>query len=857
MRTLRWAVAALVTVGLAAVPAAVHASSVPNQPSLAGKFVPVSPHRLLDTRDGGGPLGPGSSLPLDVSGVTGDPSVVPTAVVLNVTVTNPTADSFVAVNGAGDAPATSNINYRAGQTVPNLVTVQLHSDSTVFFFTHTGTVDVIADVFGYYTVDRAGGSFSTLSPTRLLDTRDGIGGISPGGTLPLQVTGRNSVPPSGVTAVQLNVTVTNPSASSFLSVFPSGAARPNVSNLNFTAGATIANSVIVPVGPDGKIDLYNNVGWVDVVVDISGYYTGNPPGTVPQGGVYRTTDAPTRLLDTRDDGGPLGAGQSRALTVPNKATAVVLNVTVTNPTGNSFVTAYPGGTPVPTSSSIDFTTGQTLSNLVVVPVGADGTVAFFNHIGNVDLVVDMFGYFQAGADLSIESLGFAQSTVAGGGTVDLNWTVTNRNANAGSVAGEVVLRRDNHVGQPIVVSFGLGSAVFVSGDVHRSSYTYHFTAPGQSDSTATKWVVALVDLRDDQGNQLLASGDDLTAAVTANTTVGTAGPTYDNLAAQSPFLYAGSTNSAVYTFDVTDFWRGTITLTGPSGQTLSRSFDQSSVDGDEVSELCPGLQCSIPVLFPKGTANGKWVVSKLSLTSDAGFVADYNNLNAAPITVTDNSSLQATSFSVNPVNNWRGDVDTSISMRVNGARQGISAIYVEPAFDAYCSAPTTTPTLNPDGSYSVAVHVTKGVNSCGINGIVVVDGSGNAAVYGSRHNAPDPGLVITQVRDTTPPSVTSASVSAPANGSVTITAHTAIGIADITTYHAGIFDNSGLLVGQGTGATSQAADGTVAMSATIDVVPPGVYTVGFSLTDDGSLTTAYGPPNGKAMPGGPLTITVS
>ncbi|GAA3435223.1 hypothetical protein GCM10018954_048290 [Kutzneria kofuensis] len=255
-------------------------TALPSQPTLAGKFVPVKPARLLDTRDGTGahgivaPLGPNSGLPLDVADITGNPSVTPTAVVLNVTVTNGSQDSFLSVSPTSFTPPSSNVNFRAGQTVPNLVTVQVDSDSPVYLFNHAGTADVIADVFGYYTLDRAGSSFNTVSPTRLLDTREGTGAIGPGATLPLQVTGRNSIPASGVTAVQLNVTVTDPTATGFLSVFPSGTPLPNVSNLNFAAGDTVANSVLVPVGPDGRIDLYNRFGRVDVVVDISGYYTG-------------------------------------------------------------------------------------------------------------------------------------------------------------------------------------------------------------------------------------------------------------------------------------------------------------------------------------------------------------------------------------------------------------------------------------------------------------------------------------------------------------------------------------------------------------------------------------------------------
>ncbi|QUQ62641.1 hypothetical protein JJ691_03530 [Kutzneria sp. CA-103260] len=874
---------------------------------MAGKFVPVTPKRLLDTRDGTGnhgiatPLVPGTSLPLDVSGITGNPEVTPSAVVLNVTVTNGTADSFVSVS----TQTVSSVNFRAGETVPNLVTAPVSGASPVLFFNHSGSVDVIADVFGYYTNDRPGGTLSTLPPTRILDTRDGIGAVGPGGTLPLQVTGRNSVPANGVTAVQLNVTVTNPTGDSFLSVFPSGSALPNVSNLNFGPGQTIANSVVVPVGPDGKIDFFNHVGSVDVVADISGYYTGNAPGTLAHGGVYELMDSPTRLLDTRSDGGPLGAGQSRALTVSGlhdmtfgTPTAVVLNVTVTNPTDNSFVTAYPSGSAVPTASNINFTPGQTLSNLVVVPVGPDGKVAFFNHVGTVDLVVDMFGYFNAGPDLGVESLAFAQSTVdaTNGASVELDWTVTDTNPKSTYLGGTVVLRRagsqpGTYLGQPVVETFSpysssvSGQADHGSVDGHRGAFKYNLSVPAVSDSATTHWVVALLRLFDDQGNQLLANGSDLAgypgSVLTATTKAGGTAPTYQNITfrgsgiQQRPYLYDGITNSATFEFTVQDaaedFWQGSITVAGPNGQTLTSTFAEATVDGQRLTSPCQGggggYHCSVLVQFPKGMAVGKWAVSKLVVTSNAGTTADYDNLNAAPITVGDDNAFSVNGFAITPttVDNWRAGVSLAVSMRVTGARQGIRQISVDTDLgNSSCRVQTDFPTANPDGSYTIPVLMDTGSRECGVSAIAVVDGAGDVALYGRDYTAPDPGLVAQRVADTTPPSVSSVDwtpASVPQSKLIStflsLKAHAAIGVAPINLYATVIFDSAGKQVGIVDGGVTQAADGTVDLLVHPEVVPPGVYTVGFSLSDAGNLSTGYGMPGGNAMPGGPLTLTVT
>ncbi|MGB8861236.1 MAG: hypothetical protein WCC60_18405 [Ilumatobacteraceae bacterium] len=102
--------------------------------------------------------------------------------------------------------------------------------------------------------------FTGVTPARLLDTRNGVGApaapVGPAGSINLQVTGRGGVPASGVTAVVLNVTAASPTATSYLTVWPTGAAQPNASNLNYVAGQTVPNLVIVKVGTGGQVSLF-------------------------------------------------------------------------------------------------------------------------------------------------------------------------------------------------------------------------------------------------------------------------------------------------------------------------------------------------------------------------------------------------------------------------------------------------------------------------------------------------------------------------------------------------------------------------------------------------------------------------
>jgi hypothetical protein len=248
-------------------------------PGAGGRYTPVAPARVLDTRTGmGGTLGKvagGTSINLDVRGVGGLPATVG-AVVLNVTATDlDGADTFVTVYPAGVArPLASNLNVRSGQSVPNLV-VTPTGDGRVTLYSNAGTVHLVADVQGWYAPDAAATYLST-SPIRLLDTRTGNGGtlgkVQAGTSIDLKVAGANGVP-AGVRGAVLNVTTTDHiGPESYLTVYPSGAGRPLASNLNFVSGQTRANLVFARVGPDGKVSIYNNLGATHVVADLQGWF---------------------------------------------------------------------------------------------------------------------------------------------------------------------------------------------------------------------------------------------------------------------------------------------------------------------------------------------------------------------------------------------------------------------------------------------------------------------------------------------------------------------------------------------------------------------------------------------------------
>ncbi|MGA2872555.1 MAG: CHAP domain-containing protein [Candidatus Dormibacteria bacterium] len=251
----------------------------------------------------------------------------------------------------------------------------------------------------------AGSSYVSLTPYRILDTRMSGDPLGPATTQNLTVTGLDSVP-SDATAVVLNVTVTEPSDASYLTVYPAGEGTPNVSNLNFSTGETVANLTVVAVGTNGQVTIYNSTGTVQVVVDLEGYFAVSV-GSSTAGSYVALT--PARITDTRagsgdpNSGHPLTPGGSLNVAVGGEGgvpsggvTAVALNVTVTDTTQYSYLTAYPAGIAVPLSSNLNWASGATVANRVIVPLGTAGQVSFYNSQGVADLVVDVVGYFTDG-----------------------------------------------------------------------------------------------------------------------------------------------------------------------------------------------------------------------------------------------------------------------------------------------------------------------------------------------------------------------------------------------------------------------------------------------------------------------------
>jgi len=393
-------------------------------PIPGGTYAPLVPARILDTRNGIGvparaaaPLGAGQTLNLQVTGQGLVPSSGVSSVVLNVTVTDTTAGSYLSVWPTGvTQPVVSSLNWVPGKTVANLVEVAVGtitgSVGRVSFFNAAGNTDVIVDVQGWVgdATDsyHRSGLFNPLPPGRDLDTRSGIGApaakMGPGAVLNLHVLGVNGVPSSGVSTVVLNVTAVNGSSAGYLTVWPTGSTQPTASSLNFLANQVVPNRVMVGVGSGGDVSIYNPAGYVDVVADVSGWFTDI---TNTAGGSSFIGEVPTRIYDTRSPGasGPISAGLFLPLSAAPYAiahVALVLNVTAVNPSQPSYLTVYPDDgnctAQPPTASDLNFVSGEVVPNMVVAKLGPNaGTCALafdtYNPAGSVDVVFDENGFY--------------------------------------------------------------------------------------------------------------------------------------------------------------------------------------------------------------------------------------------------------------------------------------------------------------------------------------------------------------------------------------------------------------------------------------------------------------------------------
>ncbi|MEM9515158.1 MAG: hypothetical protein AAGA42_09910 [Actinomycetota bacterium] len=378
----------------------------------ASGVVTFTPGRLVDTRpdeptvDGRqAGIGRRTARQETVIEVVGRHGVPPsaTAAIVNVAAIAPEARGFVAAYPCGgDRPQASMLNHAAGQTIANGATVQLSGDGSLCVYTHRAT-DLIVDITGYVPAKSA---VATTVPGRLVDTRagertvdgdqQGIGRRTAGQETVVQVAGRHGVPGNAVAGV-FNIAAVDADERGFVAAYPCGAERPGASMLNFARGETVANGGTIELSQDGTLCVYTHRD-LDLIVDLTGWVANAEAiGVVTPARVFETREGePT--ADGREEGvGRLAARQEVEITVggrtgvPDVATAAMVNLAVIDPELQGFVTAYPCGTDRPTTSMLNYASGQTIANGATIKLSPEGTLCVYAHRAT-DVIVDVTGY---------------------------------------------------------------------------------------------------------------------------------------------------------------------------------------------------------------------------------------------------------------------------------------------------------------------------------------------------------------------------------------------------------------------------------------------------------------------------------
>ncbi|MGW6981343.1 PKD domain-containing protein [Streptomyces sp. NPDC054932] len=311
-------------------------------------------------------------------------------------------------------------------------------------------------------VDYARSGYVATTPFRLQDSRDMgvslVGGESRPVRMPIDTNNRGNLGSGGMAAAVINVTLTGVTQDAFLNVSGARDDRPTTSNLNVRAGATVSNTVTVPVDEHGNAWFHLNAGRADLIVDFVGYYQ-------PNSGQKFSPVAPTRLADTRTAGGAVAGGTTRTVKVagvggiPADARAVAVNLTSTDATSNSFVAAYPDPAKRPEVSNLNPEPGKAKSNQAIVPIGPNGTITLYNHTGSVQLIVDAVGYYgKDGKALYTPVVPKRLADTRVTGKLAAGATTTAAGVPAGAVGAVLNLTATESAGAGYLTAYGFGSA---------------------------------------------------------------------------------------------------------------------------------------------------------------------------------------------------------------------------------------------------------------------------------------------------------------------------------------------------------------------------------------------------------------
>jgi hypothetical protein len=295
-----------------------------------------------------------------------------------------------------------------------------------------------------------GGTYVALPvQSRVVDTRTGAAGnhkgaVRGGHSITVTIAGKGGVPSSGVGSVVATISAISPTASGGIVGYVG--TRPHTTNLQFTKGHPATDTAVLPLA-SGRVTLFNTAssGSVQIVVDVSGYYTsGTASGTDP--GIFHSV-RPARVVNTVTGGsfgnrhGALPAGHSTTANlahagVPSSAGAVAVTITALHVARPGSIIAHRPDEPQQNLAIVHFLPGRQTSAFAVLRVSGGRSVLTNRSDGSIDLTVDVLGYYTIGfaktarafqtvvptrlPSVSVPASGSRRVSVAGKGGVPLS-----------------------------------------------------------------------------------------------------------------------------------------------------------------------------------------------------------------------------------------------------------------------------------------------------------------------------------------------------------------------------------------------------------------------------------------------------
>jgi hypothetical protein len=730
-------------------------------------YTAITPFRALGSSAAGFQVASGTPASVSIVGNTNDPTGVPagaTAAVLNVTASNPTSAGYLELYPTGAAPATptSNVNFVAGETVANLVTVPLSAGGGVTVSNFAGTTAVDVDVEGYYSAAGAG-LYNPVSPVRVAGTAASGVAVGPNATSAVTVDGGTTGVPTSATAVVVNLTAAGGTSASYLSAYAAGATPATTSSLNFTAGETVANRDIVNVGTGGQIEVYNFAGNVNVDVDVDGYYG-------PSGATFTALAAPVRITDTRAgtalNGTSIASGGTETFNltttasgIPSTATSVAANFTVVPGQAPGYITVFPTGvTTAPTASDVNWPASSgPVANFTQADTA--GTTAGSAQVYNlnsgspIDLVIDAFGYFTGGTVASTATPVtdvVTNPTTAATGAVVANGTQTeaiNTTVYNGTVAGGLTVANDN-----VLYTVAAGTAT-VCGTVVPSAATtngaglatVNYKAPAYATGIVGTCVVTAKDSINSETSAITItqSAPANTILVSGNANIPAATTSTDTLSATvAPGTTGEPVNSDVVTFTkstlptgVCGTITGTETTPATGAATVTDTYTATAVSGI----------CFVDVTDPSG-ANTEVGIDQTNPSLATATIAQTAPTATSPDNVTTGASVTDTVTVTNSGGPIVGDEvayiltgdcggNTSPSEAATGAGGVGTYAYTAPATPGTCTITATEADSGASTSLSIVQTAPAATTTIAAGSATVAPGT-NDLMTVSTTNAP-------------------------------------------------------------------------------------------------------------------------